>query len=298
MILFDSRYLASGCSFQDLQYAYRRGISTIIGIVREVCIQIWNVMKNSFLEDLTEDKWMDVANGFKTRAQFPNCLGAIDGKHIRLFKPAKSGSSYYNYKNYFSLLLLAICDSNYKFIFVDIGAYGRNSDSTIFEDTELYRRLQSNTLNIPNPSPITTNGETVPYVFIGDEAFALSQNLMRPYSGRNIEQRKRIFNYRLSRARRYIECTFGILTSKWRIFHRPIDVSVDYAKDIVKACCILHNFVQRDGFDYEDTLTIFGLEDELGDVYRNMTPADSIRSKFADYFMSDEGSLPWQHNYI
>lgn len=257
-------------------------------------------MKNLFLEDLTEDKWMDVANGFKMRAQFPNCIGAIDGKHIRLFKPAKSGSSYYNYKKYFSLLLLAICDSNYKFIFVDIGSYGRNSDSTIFEDTPLYRRLQSNMLNIPNPSPIRTNGEAVPYVFIGDEAFALSQNLMRPYSGRNIEQKKRIFNYRLSRARRYIECTFGIMTNKWRIFHRPIDVSVDYAKDIVKACCILHNFVRRDGFDYEDTLTIFGLEDELRDVMcvRNMAPADSIRSKFADYFMSNEGSLPWQHNYI
>lgn len=152
-------------------------------------------MKNSFLEDLTEDKWMDVANGFKIRAQFPNCIGAVDGKHIRIFKPVKSGSSYYNYKKYFSLLLLAICDSNCKFIFVDIGVYGRNSDSTIFEDTRLFRRLQSNMLNIPNPSPITTNCEAMPYVFIGDEAFALSQNLMRPYSGRNIEQKKRIFNF-------------------------------------------------------------------------------------------------------
>lgn len=76
------------------------------------------------MEQLTEDKWKDIINGFqkKKNAKFPNCLGAVDGKHIRIIQ-CESGSSYYNYKNYILIILLAVCDSNYMFTFVDIGSW-------------------------------------------------------------------------------------------------------------------------------------------------------------------------------
>jgi hypothetical protein len=66
---------------------------------------------------------MKIARGFHERANFPNCIGAIDGKHIRIIKPKDSGSRYYNYKSYFSVVLLAICDADYTrmFTFLDIG---------------------------------------------------------------------------------------------------------------------------------------------------------------------------------
>jgi len=87
------------------------------------------------------------------------------------------------------------------------------------------------------------------YVIVGDEVFGLSENIMCPYGGNNLTMSKKIFNYRLSRARRYIECTFGILSNKWRTFHRPLNVKLDLAQNIIKACCILHNFVRvRDGY--------------------------------------------------
>lgn len=50
----------------------------------------------------------------------------------------------------------------------------------------------------------------------------------------------------LTRARRFVECAFGIMTNKWRIFHRPLDVSTDFATDIVKACCVLQNFIHKE----------------------------------------------------
>lgn len=118
--------------------------------------------------------------------------------------------------------------------------------------------MMKNNLNIPNPKPISTlNSEPMPYVIVGNEAFGLSENIMRPYGGKNLTVTKNVFKYRLSRARRYIECTFGILSNKWRIFHQPLNLKLHLAQNIIKACCILHNFVRiRDGYRYDDTLSV------------------------------------------
>nr|CAI5859379.1 unnamed protein product [Callosobruchus analis] len=95
----------------------------------------------------------------------------------------------------------------------------------------------------------------LPHVILGDEAFSLSENIMRPYCGKSLTTKKIIFNYRLSRALRYIECCFCILVNKWRIFHRPLNVDIEFAENIIKVCCVLHNYVRlRDGYRYDHTL--------------------------------------------
>lgn len=99
--------------------------------------------------------------------------------------------------------------------------------------------------------------ESYPFVIVADEAFGLSKNILRTYARNNLNYKKKFFNYRLSRARRNIECSFGILSNKFRIFHKPMNVNVELAVCIVKACCILHNFIRvRDGFNFENTLSI------------------------------------------
>ena len=105
--------------------------------------------------------------------------------NVRIRKPRMSGSLFHNYKNYFSVVLLAIADANYKFIYIDVGAFGKDSDSSIFERTDFYKKLENNELNIPKGHPLPgTVGPNMPYTFIGDEAFSLSRNVMRPYSGK------------------------------------------------------------------------------------------------------------------
>lgn len=83
--------------------------------------------------------------------------------------------------------------------------------------------------------------------------------MLRPYAGKCLPVNKRIFNYRLSRTRRYFECAFGILSNKWRIFHRPIDDvnNIELTIDIIKRFSVLNNFVRaRDGYDFEDSVRL------------------------------------------
>lgn len=243
------------------------------------------------------EEWSKISDDFYRRANFPNCLGCIDGKHIRITNPEHGGSLFLNYKNFFSIVLMAICDSNYNFIYVDVGSYGKCSDSGIFKNSTFYKKLSEGNLNIPDDKPLPGSRIVLPHVFIGDEAFGLSNNLMRPYGGKSLSISKRVYNYRLSRARRFIECSFGIMTNKWRILHRPLNVSVDMAESILKAICILHNFVRtRDGYTFEDTLTVQGLVPLVATRYtvRSKQVTD-IRDGFAEYFVSAEGELPWQY---
>lgn len=110
---------------------------------------------------------------------------------------------------------------------------------------------------------------------------------------------KKIFNYRLSWAKRYIEWAFGISANKWRIFHRPLYVHPDTAIEIVKACTVLHNFVRKNGLNFEAIQ--YAAENPMQEQIQlqNCNPrggpiTNDIRSEFANYFISRIGSVPWQ----
>jgi hypothetical protein len=93
-----------------------------------------------------------------------------------------------------------------------------------------------------------------------------------------------------------VECAFGILSNKQRIFQRPLNVSPDFAVVNVNASVVLHNFVrERDGYKFEDALTVNGLEDvPYGQRKRGGVTANNPRNKAADYFLTDAGAAAWQ----
>jgi len=92
-----------------------------------------------YMPFVTENMLQEIANEFETQWNFPNCVGAIDGKHVRIRCPQSYGSHFYNYKSCFSAHLQGIVDAKYKFMTVDIGAYGRPSDSGVFTESSVFR---------------------------------------------------------------------------------------------------------------------------------------------------------------
>lgn len=232
------RYLASGNDQQSLSFSYRIGKATVSNIIHETLTAIWSVLKDRYLRPPEKQAdWLRISNEFETAWNLPHCVGAIDGKHIAMQCPRKSGSLYYNYKGFFSIVLMAVCDGNYNFTLVDIGQYGSNNDSGVLSNSEMGKAFEDGTINFPAAVhlPGCNQLPSLLYFIVGDEIFALKPWLMRPYPGRNISEERSIFNYRLSRARRVIENCFGILVARWRIFRSPIQASVETIVQITQA---------------------------------------------------------------
>jgi len=171
----------------SLHFEYLLGETTVWEIVKDWCNSIWNSLKATRMPEKMENDWVNIANDFYRRTQFPNCTVAVDGKHIRIKMPTCSVSLFYNYKHLFSIALLALVDTNYCFI-ADVGAVGKSSNSDVFKKSNIGRKLESNQLGIPGsrPLPKDENGKCMPFVVVGDEAFALSEHVLWPYPNRNL----------------------------------------------------------------------------------------------------------------
>ena len=208
-------YLTTGSFYKIALLGYVVSVPSVSKIVAETCLAIIEVFHDEvMLTPSTEQDWRDISQRFQERWNMPHALGAIDGKHIRIRKPANSGSAYFNYKKFFSIILFAMVDANLEFRYVEIGEPGRSSDGTIFNESNLLQGLNDNKLNIPKDEVLEGDSVTTPYFILSDAAFALRTWMQKPYPGSHLQRDERIYNYRLSRARLVVECAFGILASR------------------------------------------------------------------------------------
>ncbi|XP_069588461.1 uncharacterized protein [Ranitomeya imitator] len=290
-------FLATGESYTSLHLQFRVGKSTISQIVRCTCAVIWQKLQPIVMPCPTEETWLQVAAGFQSVANFPNCVGAVDGKHVRVLKPPRSGSRFFNYKKYFSVVLMAVADALYTFVAINVGAYGSSGDSRVLQSSQIGLQILRDGGTLPAPRPLPGSTHPVPFVMVSDEAFPLKTNLLRPYPRRALDDRRRIFNYRLSRARKYVECTFGIMCSQWRIFHTAIQLDTETVDTVIKACCVLHNYVRDYSTEVveESQLSELIAVDNLGQGRQSISGL-RVRETFTDYFMSPEGAVHWQYS--
>ncbi|CAH1977077.1 unnamed protein product [Acanthoscelides obtectus] len=199
---------------------------------------------------------------------------------------------------------MALVNADYEFIFVDVGKNGRLSDGGVIESTKFYHKLIHGQLHLPNNTDTENNFN---FVFLGDEAFSLHENFLKPYPQRDLSYSKRIFNYRLSRARNVSENAFGLI-------HMKNPENICY---VVLAICSLHNFLRKrdtsyttsTSFDQENLIT---KELQVGDWRKNavnMTKLESRNKKVAtiaaktnrDYYTSyfnSDGKVDWQDEML
>lgn len=307
------RYLATGEYYRSLRFSFRVAHNTISGIVLSVCQAIIEVLEAEVINTPTEPhEWREVADRFQQRWQFPHALGALDGKHIAVKRPPKSGSTYYNYKGFYSIVLMALVDADYMFRWIQVGDVGSSSDGQIWNHCELRQSLDDGILGIPDPEPLPTDDEDTPFFIIADDAFAMKTYLMKPFSRRGLTHDETVFNYRLSRARRVVENAFGILSNRFRCLLTTLQLKMDNAIPLVRTCVILHNFLRMrnpaadanvmDQEDVHHNLLPGAWRDQanMADMHqpqygnRDTVAAKRQRIYLKHYFVSAAGSVPWQ----
>ena len=138
---------------------------------------------------------------------------------------------------------------------------------------------------------------------------------MRPYprgrNGARLSREQKIYNYRLSRARRIVENAFGILVQRWRVFHRRIQLLPENVDKVVKACCVLHNYLREKKAELHAIYNELNPDNDpylqedgaLIDVrnlhgYHAAADARGVREIYKGYFSSPEGAVPWQGRAI
>lgn len=209
---------------------------------------------------------------------------------------------------------MAIVNANYEFIYVNVGTNGRMSDGGVIEQTSFHEKLTKGTLNIPKP---VQNVENLNYVFVADDAFGLHENILKPFPQNNLTREQRIFNYRLSRARRIVENGFGILASRFRIFLTEINLTPAKIDKVVLASCALHNFLRRESNSYIIATSVDNEDTETGETLygewrkdsqiihglkntnskNSSNDAKQCRNNYMNYF-NTIGIVPWQDKMV
>lgn len=213
---------------------------------------------------------------------------------------------------------MAVVNAEYQFIYVDVGTNGRISDGGVLKKTKFYKRLDEGTLNIPPPEKPTPDSDPLPFVYLDDEAFTLRPDFLKPYQQRELHNHeKRIYNYRMCRARRVVENAFGILAARFQIFHSAIDFkSIEDINFVVLACCTLHNYLSCKSRQEYISPCDSDTENQIADTIRTglrtngiLAPlqttrtgnsdnnAKKVREDFVKY-CNTTGAVSWQERMI
>ena len=142
----------------------------------------------------TAEEWLKISEGFHQLWNFPHCLGAIDGKHIVMQAPVNSGFNFYYYKGTFNIILLAVCDAQCCFAFLNIESTGRQSNEGVLANSAFGQSLEHDSLSLPCPKPLPGQSCSGPYYFVGESAFPLKTYTLSPFPGRFLPEDKQIFN--------------------------------------------------------------------------------------------------------
>ena len=177
------RYLVTGNPMQTISFNFRVGHSAVCGIMDNDAL--WNVLVPEYLRrPATQEEWKVISRNFESIWNLPHCVGAINRKHVVIQAPINSGSSFYNYKGTFSIVLLAVCDARYCFMLLDIGDAGRHSDGGVLANSTFGQAMEGGRLSLPDPTPLPGQTAPFPYFFVRDAAFPLKTYMLQPYPGK------------------------------------------------------------------------------------------------------------------
>lgn len=207
---------------------------------------------------------------FMTKLKMPGVICAVDGSHIAIVKPpeAENGYLYYNRKQFYSLNVLAACNANMKFVYVNAEYPGSVHDSAIYHMTDLANEVSADESTF----------------LLGDSGFAASSIMLTPCPNAMSGSREARYNTAHKHARNVVERAFGVLKSRWRCLnkHRVLHYDPVTAGKIVYACVILHNICVDERMQVEDDVEMQVEQEDVEDVEQTQ---NSTASRMRDAYI-------------
>ncbi|KAK5983772.1 DDE Tnp4 domain-containing protein [Trichostrongylus colubriformis] len=239
------RFVTHGYSFAALAEEIHCEKSTVISAVYEVADAIRKVLFAEAFPPFTRADLEDIALKTQQRFDYPRAVAFMDGKHIKIKRPAHSGAQYYNYKKNYSIILLALVDCDYRILAFDLGAPGRVEYAEVYRRSNIKRFLDAKDEVFP---PTRTLGSVGPvqYHILVNRGFGQDYRFVGPYSQSSANTpSKRKFNQKHSGAWRMVESAFGLLCQRFGILQRTLQVEPANAIKIVTSLLVLHNLLAR-----------------------------------------------------
>uniref|UniRef100_A0A158PCP4 DDE Tnp4 domain-containing protein n=1 Tax=Angiostrongylus cantonensis TaxID=6313 RepID=A0A158PCP4_ANGCA len=167
----------------------------------------------------------EVAAKVQELYDYPRAVGFLDGRHVPIKKPNGGAEAYLNYKNFQSILLIAVCDVNHRFLIFDVGSPGQLGDaSTFFDECD---DVFPETCDLGDVGPVQ-------YHILTDDGFGQDVRYIEPYPGNSADTgSKRRFNMKHGCARRVIDATFDILQRRFAVLQKPLQLEPNRATKLV-----------------------------------------------------------------
>ena len=243
--------LATGDTYRSSGLQFGMGEATAF----KCCVEFETVLgnlKNKYIRfPFYDGEVQEAMDRFEELYKFPQIVGAIDGSHIEIKAPPVNHEDYFNRKQFYSIVLQGIVDSDLLFRHVAVGYPGSVHDSRVLQCSGV-RDLADDGTIFKSPIKII-QGEEVRPMLVGDSAYPLSSWLIKPFPYRaNLLQHEKKFNQKLSAMRAVVERAFGLLKGRWRITAKKNEQYYTTVKRTVTAACVLHNFCLLQGDSYDD----------------------------------------------
>ena len=152
-------------------------------------------------------------------------FGCTEGTHIRIKRPLTDSQEYFNNKQFFSLNVQPICDSQCSFMDAECKWPGSVHDANVFSNSYVRQSLQNGNLAKTHFN-LLPGFEAILNYLIGDPAYPLAPFCMKEFQY-CAENKHILFNHMLQSARNQIESVFGRLKARCRILTKPIDLKLD-----------------------------------------------------------------------
>ncbi|CAJ0600619.1 unnamed protein product [Cylicocyclus nassatus] len=237
------RYVGNGFNFTNLSEEFSCGKATVSAIVSEVMEAIIESETHTAFPPLTRQYLEKAAAKTEELYDYPRAVGFLDGRHVAIKKPNGCADDYLNYKNLQSIVLLAICDAEYRFLLFDVGIPGSRGDTSAFKNSSIYTFLSECDDLFPETTDLGGVGP-VQYHILSDDGMGDGSRYIEPFSGRaaNTGSKQR-FNKKHLSARATMTKAVEMLQRRFSVLQKPLQLEPNRGGKLVTALLILHNLV-------------------------------------------------------